>query len=121
MTYDPFGDEHEPTVDSVGYNEEQKSGSIKGTRLDKHCDDGRVQPDSSVGSPGGLSNIPAMQDESCDNHGGEKDIERKADQVVCSADTQHRSSATRDFVGIHDARRCICELADGVAMEFEVD
>ena len=74
MAYDSFRDVHNLTSESVGYNEEQISGSVKGTRLEKYCDDGRAQSHSSARSPSGLPNIPVVQDEFRDNHERKKDI-----------------------------------------------
>ena len=71
-------DSHSPVLISPRYDIHQKSDSIKGIRLDEHCNNcggGCVQAARSVWSPCGPSDIFDMQHESRDNHEREEDAE----------------------------------------------
>ena len=63
------------TPSSNLYKIQHGNNSIEGRRLDEHDDDGCVQTTRSGRSPDGISNIPAMQGESCDDHECEEDVE----------------------------------------------
>lgn len=51
------------------------SGSVKGTRFDKDGVDKYVQSIGSVSVTHGVSDVPAMQNETYNDHEGEEDIE----------------------------------------------
>ena len=55
-------------------NEQKCVRGEKGTRLDKHGDDGFVQSTGST-LPHYGANVPGVQDEPDDDHEGEKDVE----------------------------------------------
>ena len=62
-----------------------------------------------------MSNVPLMQDEPCDDHECEKDVEGKRNRVVCGTDVRrrgydigHRSRISPDA---HYAHRCINKVS----------
>ena len=66
---------HDWVIDRLQYDDQQRAHRKEGRRLDKHGGDGLVQStDSSWGSRGS-ADIPAMQGEPDNNHGGEEDVE----------------------------------------------
>ena len=71
------------------HNEWHKSDSVKGTGLDEHGDNGLVQSTSSRRRPDGISNVPAVQDESNDDHEGEDDIESSGNRKVWGAELSY--------------------------------
>jgi len=57
------------------YDNHQRTHCEKGTRFDEHGGDRLVQSTNSNWRPGGSTEVPAMQDETDDDHQGEDDIE----------------------------------------------
>ena len=67
---------------SPQYNEQQRVHSVKGRRLNEHRDDALVQSTGSSWSPHDNANVPAVQEESDDDHEGEEDVERNRNRKV---------------------------------------
>lgn len=74
-----------PAIDAPGCNEQYGADGVKGGRLDEHSDDGLVH--STRPGPGtqGVSNVPAMHDESDNDHKRKEDVERDGDGKVWNA------------------------------------
>ena len=74
-----------PTTGTPGTDEQYGANSVQGTRLDEHGDDGPIDSSRSGTSAEGISNVPAVQDESEDDHEGEDDVEGNGDGKVRNA------------------------------------
>ena len=97
-------------------NEQQRVHGVKGRRLDEHRDDSLVQSTDSSWGTHGSANVPAVQDESNDDHEGEEDVERNRKRKVWKAEV-HGDAAPdaavwlRGLVDERDAHRCISEVS----------
>ena len=63
----------------------KKNSSVRGSRFNKHSDNGLVQSASLVCSSHGISNIPTVQEESGNDHECEEGVKRKGNPVVWRA------------------------------------
>jgi hypothetical protein len=63
-------------------NEQQKSNRVKGTRLDKRGNNGPVQSIDSNRSVHGPSEVPVEQEQSCDDHEREENVECDGNRIV---------------------------------------
>ena len=103
-----------PTPHAPRHNEQQRSNSAKGRRLDEDGHNRRVHPVFSGLSTQGSLDVPSVQDESCNDHKREEDVERNGNRKVrnAGADCQRGPNATqlRNLVDKYDSHRCICNV-----------
>ena len=74
-----------PAICAPGSNEQYGANGVEGGRLDEHGDDSPVNSTSAGLSAEGVSDVPAVEDESEDDHEGEEDVERNGDGKVWDA------------------------------------
>ena len=90
----------------------EKSNGEEGRRLDKYGDSGFVQPANAGCSAHGIPNIFSMQDESCNDHKYEDDVECRGDRKVWGAEVDclvkgHSGTGwSAGLVNEENSRRC---------------
>ena len=101
-TEDRGEDQREVTVGSPRSDVQQKSDGVKRGRLDERGDHSLVNSANPGCGTRSLANVPAVQDQSNDNHEREQDVERNGNRVVRNGDVD------ADRVSVGNIRRLHC-------------
>jgi hypothetical protein len=74
-----------PTICTPRTDEQYGADGVQGGGLDEHGDNGVVNSACPSASSEGVSNVPAVEEESDDDHEGEEDVERNGNEEVWDA------------------------------------